>query len=81
MEKMYRWFPEYNHLWPYLNRRTDWSKWFRASFPNKLRWFLFLSMRGWFFIKLKAELFMAKFEWFKPAEQWQVTLTTKNELK
>lgn len=80
MEKMCRWFPEYNYLWPLLNRKTDWQKWLKASLVDRLRWIVFLSMKMVFYVYLNIELLFVKFNSFKPRGQWQVTATTKNEI-
>ncbi len=80
MEKMYRWFPEYNYLWPLLNRKTDWQKWQKAPISSKCLWLIFRVMQTYFLLYLKTELFLIKFHWFHPGSQWQVTQTTKNEV-
>lgn len=77
MEKMYRWFPEYNYLKPYLNRRTDWRKWIRAGVKDKILWMIFLCMRGIFAGFFRFELFLLNFKFYKPRKQWLVTSTTK----
>jgi len=77
MEKMYRWFPEYNYLWPWLNRRTGWRNWLKASLTNKILWLAFMMMRGGLYLHVRAELLLIMFKWFRPKGQWQVTTTTK----
>lgn len=77
MEKMYRWFPEYNHLKPYLNRHTDWGKWLKAPLRGKILWLMFLLMKAGFVLWLRAELFLLNFDFYRPPEQWSVTSTTK----
>jgi len=76
-EKMYRWFPEYNYLKPYLNRRTDWRKWLKANLKDKILWFVFLFCRNLFAIFLHLEFMLLNFSFYKPQEQWLVPLTTK----
>jgi len=56
MEKMYRWFPEYNYLKPYLNRKTDRQKWLLTSWKNKILWLIYLIMKTFFYLYLKYEL-------------------------
>src|SRR3989344_371482 len=77
MEKMYRWFPEYNHLKPYLNRHTDWEKWARTSLKNKMLWIVFLAMQFMFAISFRLELFLINFNFYKSRKQWVITSTTK----
>jgi|GEM_PF-2036639 len=81
MEKMRRWFPEYNYLWPHLNRRTDWQKWWRADWPDKLIWLAYLSMKAVFFFLLRGEFFLLHFNFFHPSGQWKTTLSTKKRAK
>jgi len=77
MEKMYRWFPEYNHLKPYLNRYTDWKKWIKVDLKNKTLWIVFLIMQSAFAIFFHVELFLMNFNFYKPRKQWIITSTTK----
>jgi hypothetical protein len=77
MEKMYRWFPEYDYLKPYLDRHTDWNKWLRASLYNKMLWLLFILMKAAFALWLRTELFLLNFDFYRPPKQWFATSTTK----
>lgn len=77
MEKMYRWFPEYNYLKPYLNRRTDWKKWLKVSLSNKIFWLLFILMKAVFALWLRIELFSLNSDFYRPSRQWFATSTTK----
>lgn len=81
MEKMYRWFPEFNYLKPYLNRRTDWRKWLSAGIDDKILWIGLLCMRLIFFICLRVELFLLNFNKYTPIPQWQISSTTKKEFE
>ena len=81
MEKMYKWFPEWNYLKPYLNRQTDWKKWLSAPLLNKILWLLYLVMKGLFWIALKTELLFLHFAIFQPTNQWCVTKTTKKRIQ
>lgn len=80
MEKMYRWYPEFNYLKPYLDRRTDWRKWIDASFGDKTMWLGFLTMRGIFFVSLSIELLLLSMPMYWPLPQWNVTKTTKKKV-
>lgn len=80
MEKMYRWFPEYNYLKPYLNRRTDWKKWLGAKIGDKILWTIFFLMRGAFVILFSSELFLINLYFYQPRKQWHITTTTKKSL-
>jgi predicted MPP superfamily phosphohydrolase len=77
MEKMHRWFPEYNYLWPYLNRRTDWNKWQKSKLKEKAIWICYLLMKLVLSVYLKFEFFLLKFEFYQPTKQWKTTATTK----
>lgn len=77
MEKMKRWFPEFNYLWSYLNRRTNWSKWLSAGFVDKTVWLIFLLMKTIFFCYLRMEFLLLKVGFYDPQEQWHVATSTK----
>lgn len=77
MEKMYRWFPEYNYLKPYLNRHTDWKKWFGVGVRDKLLWLTFLLMRNAFVVLLSLEFLLSNLNFYKPRKQWVIASTTK----
>ncbi len=81
MEKMNRWFPEYNYLWSHLNRKTDWSKWLKAGLGDKFIWLSYLFMRGLFFVYLKIEFLLLKTGFYEPPEQWKTTKSTKKKIK
>ncbi len=80
MEKMYKWFPEFNYLKPYLNRKTSWTNWFHESLSNKSLWVCFLFMRLVFFLRLNLEFFLVFFTNYKPPIQWQSTGSTKRNI-
>jgi glycosyltransferase involved in cell wall biosynthesis len=80
MEKMYKWFPEFNYLKPYLNRKTDWTRWLHGSLSNKLLWLCFLCMRALFFLRLRLEFFLVFFINHKPLAQWQPARSTKRHI-
>ncbi|MEK9175232.1 MAG: HAD hydrolase family protein [Patescibacteria group bacterium] len=80
MEKMYRWFPEWNYLKPYLNRRTDWKKWLQSSFSKKALWLLYLGMKGLFWLALRIEFWCLHLTMFYPVSQWLVTSSTKKNI-
>jgi hypothetical protein len=77
MEKMKRWFSEYNYLLPHLSRRTNWSSWFKAKWSNKLLWLIYLTMKDFLFVYLKLELLLLKIGLYVPPTQWNITKTTK----
>lgn len=77
MEKMYRWFPEYAYLKPYLNRHTDWRKIFRAKASDIILWTLFILMRFLLAAFLSLELWLINFDFYKPRKQWVTTSTSK----
>lgn len=81
MEKMRCWFPEYNYLWPHLNRRTDWRKWQKTGVSDKLVWISYLLMKAVFFCLLRVEFFLLQFSFFHPASQWKITSSTKKRIK
>lgn len=80
MEKMYRWFPEYNYLKQYLNRRTDWKQWFGASISDKLFWLIFFFMRKALAFFLTFEFLLLNLNFYEPQRQWVITSTTKKPL-
>lgn len=77
MTKMHYWFPEFDYLAPHVNRRTDWEKWIKANMGEKLLWLLLLVMKAVFWVRLKVELTLVYLGVWRPANQWQETLTTK----
>jgi len=81
MEKMKRWFPEYNYLWPHLNRRTNWRNWLKADWRDKMIWLMYLSMKGIFFCYLRFEFLMLKVGLYHPPVQWKAAQTTKKSIK
>lgn len=79
--KMTRWFPEYNYLWPYLNRHTNWQKWFRAPIGDRILWLIFLLMKAIFYLRLKMEFLLLLINFYEPPQQWKVTASTKKSIK
>ncbi|MFA6593900.1 MAG: glycosyltransferase family A protein [Candidatus Buchananbacteria bacterium] len=77
VEKIKRWYPEYNYLWPLIDRYTDWRKWRQADFFDKMLWLLYLLMKGIFFCYLQIEFLLLKLGFYEPPEQWKTTISTK----
>jgi hypothetical protein len=79
VEKIKRWYPEYNYLWSSIDRHTDWRKWWRAVFFDRMLWLLYLLMKGVFFCYLRIEFLLLKLGFYEPAEQWKTTISTKKK--
>ncbi|MFA6525805.1 MAG: HAD hydrolase family protein [Candidatus Buchananbacteria bacterium] len=79
MEKMKCWFPEYNYLWPHLNRRTDWKKWQKSGFGDGLIWLIYLAMKGFFWMCLKLEFLLLNIGIYEPPTQWKAAVSTKKK--
>jgi hypothetical protein len=75
--KIHTWFPEYNYLLKYQNRRTDWGKWWQSNLKSKTIWIIFLSIKFLLFVYLQLEIILLRFSWYKPKKQWQTVVSTK----
>jgi hypothetical protein len=77
LEKIRKWFPEYDDLLLYKPRKTDWKKWRAAPPWERMLWLVFIMMRVFLIRAARVELLLARFSWFHPDDQWRVTISTK----